>query len=633
MFKPNREFQAGLNTTEARRQREKNSLSLRRKDREIKLQNKRKKILNRSNNKGPTDNNNTNTNANNSNNNNNYGSQQTLQNDQQQQMRMLQDLPRYVQGCFTENQATMFECTQKIRKLLSFAHNVPIKQVIDSGVVPRLIQFLHKNNMPQLQFETLWVLTNIASSDKPEYTAKIVRDGALQPIMKILQRPNYALQEQAIWGLGNIAGDCLELRNNLLENGVLQYLVECCKQEFNDRHFANYGANDTMNNGEKLSPQQQYVTLFKNLSWSISNFCRYGGHNNRDLSGLLECLFHLLSKHRDIILEDDNNPYDQESFGGNIGWSFTYLTNSIDFDEDNNEIIRIMNENGITAELIKLLGSKNIYTVHSTLRAVGNILTGSDKYTMKCIEYGVLPYLKTLMIDYHQKTVNNINSNGGRTSYDTKLKELCWAISNITAGPREHIIEIMKQEFTPILIKILAGSRSIVSSEALWALSNATAGADKQIMQYLVQQGLIKGLCKYFENKYKQQQYHQSQDKLLMVALECIDGILTHDTDDHKYGIEFEEYGGINFLEYLQSDDNINEAIYDKAVGIIKLYFGGEDDDDIFGANTDVNEVNIDCNINGNQFGFGLNTNNNDNNTNDNNANKNNNNTSNTFQF
>lgn len=193
MFKPNREFQAGLDTKEARRQREKNSLSLRRKDREIKLQNKRKKILNQ---KGPTTNNNIN------NNQNNQSSQPTLRDDQEQQSRLLQDLPRYVQGCFTENPATIFECTQKIRKLLSFAVNVPIAQVIDSGVVPRLIQFLHKNQMPQLQFETLWVLTNIASSDVPEYTAKIVNNGALQPIMKILQRPNYALQEQAVWGLG-----------------------------------------------------------------------------------------------------------------------------------------------------------------------------------------------------------------------------------------------------------------------------------------------------------------------------------------------------------------------------------------------------------------------------------------------
>ena len=416
------------------------------------------------------------------------------------------------------------------------------------------------------------------------------------------------------------------MRTNLLDNGVLDYLLKCCQQRYNARCFADYGTNNNNDDSEdSLSSKQQYITLFKNLSWSISNFCRYGGHKGEHLGKLLQCLYVLL-QHRDIINEDDNNPFDQESFGGNIGWSFTYLTNDIDLDDENNEMLRIMNDNGITSELIKLLGSSNIYTVHSTLRGVGNILTGQDSYTWKCIEYGVLPYLKKLMVQYHNKTVIS----NGRTSDDTKLKELCWAISNITAGPKEHIIEVIKQEFIPILIDILAGSRNNVSQEALWALSNATAGADKKIMDFLVEQGLIKGLCKYFKNRYSQQQYHNGLDKLLMVALECIDGILQYDIG-HKFGTEFEEYGGIDFLEYLQSDDNISQAVYDRAQNIIKQYFGGDDDDQLFNIGNDNNNninntVNIDCNVNGNQFGFGINTNNNNNNTT-------NNNTSNSFSF
>ena len=197
MFRPNREFQAGLNAKEARRQREKNSLSLRRKDREIKLQNKRKKILKKSQ-QTPFNNNNNN----NTNNNHHINNGNTLNDEQQSQQRLLCGLKRFVEGCFSNHKATQFECTQKIRKLLSFSTNVPIQQVIDSGVIPRIIQFLHKNDMPQLQFESMWVLTNIASSENPEHTAKIVRDGALQPFMNILKINNYALQEQAIWGLG-----------------------------------------------------------------------------------------------------------------------------------------------------------------------------------------------------------------------------------------------------------------------------------------------------------------------------------------------------------------------------------------------------------------------------------------------
>lgn len=412
----------------------------------------------------------------------------------------------------------------------------------------------------------------------------------------------------------------MELRNNLLDNNVLTYLVECCKQTFDESYFANYGTgSDALQpNGDKLTPKSQYVTYLKNLSWAVSNFCRYGGHSPKHLGHLLECLYYLLSVHGEVISWEDSRPHDSESFGGNIGWSFTYLTNDIS-DEENernngNEILRIMNDNGITKELIKLLGSKNVNTVHSVLRAVGNILTGSDADTTKCLELGVLPYLKHLMIHLNGKN-------------DQKMKELCWAISNITAGPKQHIIQIINNGFIPIIIEILANSRSMVSNEALWAVSNATAGANKEIMNFLVGQGLIPGLCKYFENRYKQQHYSKSQDRLLLVALECIEGILVHDDSDHKFAIQFETYRGTDFLEYLQAVDNISELVCEKAVAIIRQYFGGDDDDN--GQYGGIgNDVNIDCNIDGNQFGFGLNRN--DQNNAENNTN---NNTSNTFQF
>ena len=192
MFKPNREFQAGLDTETVRRQRQKAALSLRRQDRQIKLQNKRKKLLQKS------------------------GASNLLNPSpsgtvppfggrvEQQQQQMLQSLPKYVEGCFTEHKSTIFECTQKIRELLSLSKEpeAPIKDVVDSGVVPRIIQFLRWKQCPELQFEAMWVLTNIASSDRPEFTAKVVRDGAITAMIEILQSPSYRLQEQAVWALG-----------------------------------------------------------------------------------------------------------------------------------------------------------------------------------------------------------------------------------------------------------------------------------------------------------------------------------------------------------------------------------------------------------------------------------------------
>ena len=175
----------------------------------------------------------------------------------------------------------------------------------------------------------------------------------------------------------------------------------------------------------------------------------------------------------------------------------------------------------------------------------------------------------------------------------------------------------------------VTGSRNTVANEALWAISNATACGDEEIISYLVDQGIIKGLCQYFENKFYGQDYNERMDKLITVTLECIENILFVDNKiEKKYATEFEEFGGTRFLEYLQSDDNISELVYDKAVNLIKVYFDGQSEDDIFGANNgnnNANDVDLSCGNNGSQFAFGLNTSYNGGGDNGNNGNDNNN--------
>jgi importin subunit alpha-6/7 len=57
------------------------------------------------------------------------------------------------------------------------------------------------------------------------------------------------------------------------------------------------------------------------------------------------------------------------------------------------------------------------------LRTVGNIVTGSDGQTQTMINNSVLPALGNLL----------------HSSKDSIRKEVCWTISNITAGPTNQI--------------------------------------------------------------------------------------------------------------------------------------------------------------------------------------------------
>ena len=162
------------------------------------------------------------------------------------------------------------------------------------------------------------------------------------------------------------------------------------------------------------------------------------------------------------------------------------LTSCIKFGNHELEsVIQTVIDTGVIPDIIHLLNTTPSSGLPPFLfpfvQIVGGVAVGTTAHNQYLLDHGAISPLVKLL----------------NASKANIRQEACWAISNCTAGPTEHIQFLIdhRPEIFPIIRNLLSSnSEATVRKEAIWAIMNAADHANSDQIQYLMTCGCLAGI-------------------------------------------------------------------------------------------------------------------------------------------
>lgn len=341
----------------------------------------------------------------------------------------------------------------KIRQLISRDANLNLTE----ATLDTVFKFMLNYKLPMLQFEALWIITNL-SAGKHEIVTGLVKRNIITMLVKLLEQGNCNMEceEQIIWAMGNIAGDCPEYRKLVYEEepGMINLFIrKVLHQEMREL------------NGNPIP-----ISTWKIISWTVSNLMRA-----QNLSQLDQQFMRMLQ----ILLDIEN-----EEVISNTCWVLIYM-----YKTNLEMTLTLLLKSDLIPKLIEILHNSEAPVNLLCLKILGNITTGSDQDTQLLLDNNILPILKELLI----------HMNFDDTLF---LKQILWIISNIVAGTKNQVKQVLQYDIIPKIVEYLKNDSYDIKKEASWIFCNIIShqDLDVEIFQYMIAHSFMEPLFYFLEH-------------------------------------------------------------------------------------------------------------------------------------
>ncbi|KAG5181486.1 importin alpha [Tribonema minus] len=331
-----------------------------------------------------------------------------------------------------------------LRKMLSSEEDPPIQAVIDAGAVPRLLALLEHPD-DRYKLDAVRCIANIGSGDR--HATSHVLDAA-PALIALLHAPSPALVEDALWALGNIAGDVQTSRDVLSAQGAVPAITRVLAAQ--TRHAATRSS----------------APLAAVAAWALGNLARGEGASALPFgaSGAFAPLVALLGVAPGAGERGENA-------AAEAAWALAFLTARED------ACVEQLLGLGVVPALVDLLarGTQDhssakesaaaVAAMTPALRTLGNLAAGPDAWVAQLLSQPkFLPSLAQVVASQDP-------------THHAMVKEAAWLVSSLVGGHASCRDAVLAAGFLVPTLDLLRSGQFDLQREAARAVWNIVADA------------------------------------------------------------------------------------------------------------------------------------------------------------